>query len=94
MLFRSIEVIDTGCGMSADFVRSRLFKPFVSTKAGGFGIGAMEARELVSAMHGRLEVESREGLGSRFTVRLPLAAGADGIELVVIARVSPEMKVA
>ena len=90
----AIEVIDTGCGMSADFVRSRLFKPFVSTKAGGFGIGAMEARELVSAMHGRLEVESREGLGSRFTVRLPLAAGADGIELVVIAKVSPEMKVA
>jgi putative PEP-CTERM system histidine kinase len=68
-----IEVADTGCGMSADFVRNRLFKPFVSTKAGGFGIGAFEARELVRAMHGRLEVESREGLGSRFAVRLPLA---------------------
>jgi putative PEP-CTERM system histidine kinase len=69
-----IEVADTGCGMSADFVRNRLFKPFVSTKAGGFGIGAFEARELVRAMHGRLDVESREGLGSRFTVRLPIAA--------------------
>ena len=68
-----IEVSDTGCGMSADFVRNRLFKPFVSTKAGGFGIGAFEARELVRAMNGRLEVESREGLGSRFAVRLPLA---------------------
>jgi putative PEP-CTERM system histidine kinase len=68
-----IEVIDSGTGMSADFVRNRLFKPFVSTKPGGFGIGAFEARELVHAMHGRLEVESREGLGSRFTVRLPLA---------------------
>ncbi|MBX9885516.1 MAG: PEP-CTERM system histidine kinase PrsK [Novosphingobium sp.] len=68
-----IEVADTGSGMSADFVRNRLFKPFVSTKAGGFGIGAFEARELVRAMNGRLEVESREGLGSRFTVRLPLA---------------------
>jgi putative PEP-CTERM system histidine kinase len=83
----AIEVIDTGCGMSADFVRNRLFKPFVSTKAGGFGIGAMEARELVSAMHGRLEVESREGLGSRFTVRLPLAVTATAAAL-------PEMKVA
>ena len=72
-----IEVADTGCGMSADFVRNRLFKPFVSTKAGGFGIGAFEARELVRAMHGRLEVESREGLGSRFCVRLPLAATAE-----------------
>jgi putative PEP-CTERM system histidine kinase len=68
-----IEVVDSGCGMSADFVRSRLFTPFVSTKPGGFGIGAFEARELIVAMRGRLEVESREGLGSRFTIRLPLA---------------------
>jgi len=70
----AIEVTDGGTGMSAEFVRSRLFKPFVSTKPGGFGIGAFEARELVRAMQGRLDVESREGLGSRFTVRLPIAA--------------------
>ena len=70
-----IEVVDSGSGMSAEFVRTQLFKPFVSTKPGGFGIGAFEARELVQAMHGRLEVESREGLGSRFTVRLPLVPG-------------------
>lgn len=75
-----IEVIDTGTGMSAEFVRNRLFKPFVSTKAGGFGIGAFEARELVRAMGGRIDVESREGLGSRFAVRLPLAATAGLIE--------------
>ena len=72
-----IEVADTGSGMSADFVQSRLFTPFVSTKAGGFGIGAFEARELVRAMNGRLEVESREGLGSRFSVRLPLAVATE-----------------
>jgi putative PEP-CTERM system histidine kinase len=71
-----IEVVDSGAGMSPEFVRSRLFKPFVSTKQGGFGIGAYEARELVRAMHGRLDVESREGLGSRFEVRLPLAEAA------------------
>jgi signal transduction histidine kinase len=71
------EVLDSGCGMSAEFVRNRLFKPFVSTKSGGFGIGAFEARELVRAMRGRLEVESREGLGSRFAVRVPLAAATD-----------------
>jgi signal transduction histidine kinase len=63
--------------MSADFVRNRLFTPFVSTKAGGFGIGAFEARELVRAMNGRLEVESREGLGSRFAVRLPLVVATE-----------------
>ncbi|MDE2412580.1 MAG: PEP-CTERM system histidine kinase PrsK [Sphingomonadales bacterium] len=71
-----IEVVDSGCGMSAEYIRSRLFKPFDSTKPGGFGIGAYEARELVRAMGGRLDVESREGLGSRFTIRLPLAVAA------------------
>ena len=71
------EVADTGSGMSPEFVRTRLFKPFVSTKSGGFGIGAFEARELVQAMRGTLDVDSREGLGSRFIVRIPLAqAGA------------------
>jgi signal transduction histidine kinase len=69
----SIEVIDSGRGMSPEFVRNRLFKPFDSSKPNGFGIGAYEARELVRAMGGRLEVESREGLGSRFVIHLPLA---------------------
>jgi signal transduction histidine kinase len=72
-----IEVIDSGSGMSAEFIRTGLFKPFVSTKPGGFGIGAYEARELIVAMGGRLDVESREGLGSRFTIHLPLAETAE-----------------
>lgn len=74
-----LEVIDSGEGMSADFIRTRLFKPFNSSKPGGFGIGAFEARELVRAMAGRLEVESREGLGSRFRLHLPLARAAQQI---------------
>tara|TARA_R110000824_G_scaffold6103_4_gene28092 strand:+ start:5424 stop:7520 length:2097 start_codon:yes stop_codon:yes gene_type:complete len=69
----AIEVRDQGTGMSNEFVRSQLFKPFASSKAGGFGIGAYEARELARAMKGRLEVESTEGSGSRFTLILPLA---------------------
>jgi putative PEP-CTERM system histidine kinase len=72
-----IEVVDAGIGMSAEFVRTRLFKPFDSTKQGGFGIGAYEARELVKAMQGRIDVESREGMGTRFTIRLPLAEAAE-----------------
>lgn len=68
-----ISVVDAGEGMSPQFLRHELFRPFVSTKENGFGIGACEARELVRAMGGRLEVESREGVGSRFTVSLPLA---------------------
>jgi putative PEP-CTERM system histidine kinase len=72
-----VEVIDSGSGMSAEFIRNGLFKPFVSTKPGGFGIGAYEARELIRAMGGRLDVESREGLGTRFALRLPLAETAE-----------------
>src|SRR6185436_19438132 len=69
-----VEVIDRGCGMSAEFIRSRLFHPFSSTKEGGFGIGAFEARSIVAGLGGRLEVQSREGEGSRFTIILPMAA--------------------
>ncbi|WP_164117270.1 XrtA/PEP-CTERM system histidine kinase PrsK [Sphingorhabdus sp. Alg239-R122] len=79
-LFGCIEVFDTGEGMTADFVRSKLFKPFVSSKNDGFGIGAYEARTLVEAMQGRIEVESRAGEGSRFTIRLPLAKYDDAPE--------------
>src|SRR5581483_1982194 len=61
----AIEIIDSGCGMSADFVRTRLFQPFASPKEMGFGVGAYEARALVAAMGGRIEVESREGAGTR-----------------------------
>lgn len=72
-----IEIVDSGAGMSPEFIRTRLFKPFHSSKPGGFGIGAYEARELVRAMGGRLDVESREGLGTRFVLRLPLSVQSD-----------------
>jgi len=75
-LYSRIEIIDAGHGMSPEFVRTRLFKPFDSSKPGGFGIGAYEARELVRAMQGRLDVESREGIGTRFIIRLPLHSAA------------------
>jgi signal transduction histidine kinase len=68
-----VEVIDRGCGMSAEFIRRELFKPFSSSKAGGFGIGAFEARALAQSMDGRVDVESSPGGGSRFTLRLPAA---------------------
>ena len=79
-LFGKIEIIDSGCGMEPDFVRHRLFKPFVSSKDGGFGIGAFEARELIRAMGGRLDVQSRPGIGTRFTITIPLVEAARLIE--------------
>ncbi len=67
----AIDVIDRGTGMAPGFIRDRLFKPFDSSKPGGFGIGAFEARQLVEAMNGALTVASREGEGTRFRVTLP-----------------------
>ncbi len=62
--------------MDAEFVRTRLFQPFASTKKGGFGVGAFEAKSLISAMGGRLTVESKPGEGSQFTIILPAAEAA------------------
>lgn len=73
-----IDVLDHGSGMSADFIRNSLFKPFVSTKDNGFGLGAFEALQLARSMDGRLDVESREGEGSRFSLWLPLAVPEEG----------------
>jgi len=63
--------------MDGDFIRNRLFQPFSSTKPGGFGIGAFEARSLVTAMGGRISVDSRLGRGTTFTIHLPAALPAD-----------------
>lgn len=72
----AVSIADKGVGMDGDFIRNRLFQPFTSTKSGGFGIGAFEARSLVNAMGGRLGVESRPGRGTTFTITLPAAEAA------------------
>jgi putative PEP-CTERM system histidine kinase len=69
-----IDITDKGSGMSQRFIAQELFKPFRSTKPGGFGIGAYEAREIARSHGGRLEVESEEGAGSTFRIVLPIAA--------------------
>jgi putative PEP-CTERM system histidine kinase len=69
-----VTLADHGQGMSARFIAQELFQPFHSSKPGGFGIGAYEAREICRAHGGRLDVASREGEGTTFTIRLPLAA--------------------
>ncbi|WP_110299578.1 XrtA/PEP-CTERM system histidine kinase PrsK [Blastomonas natatoria] len=85
-LYGVIEIVDHGAGMSTEFVRAKLFKPFISSKTDGFGIGAYEARLLVEAMNGRIEVESREGEGSRFSIHLPLATRIESDDPVTTAQ--------
>ena len=70
-----MEIADTGRGMSEQFIRQRLFRPFESTKTTGMGIGTYEARQYVRELGGRIEVESREAQGSVFRVMLPISDG-------------------
>ncbi|MCC2955037.1 PEP-CTERM system histidine kinase PrsK [Massilia sp. IC2-477] len=66
-----IEIVDTGEGMSEEFIRERLFKPFDSTKSAGMGIGVFESREYIHELGGSLEVSSTPGAGTTFRVLLP-----------------------
>jgi signal transduction histidine kinase len=74
-----IDITDNGSGMSQRFIAQELFKPFRSTKPGGFGIGAYEAREIARSHGGRLEVESQQGTGSTFRIVLPIAAVSQAV---------------
>jgi putative PEP-CTERM system histidine kinase len=69
-----IRVADTGSGMSAEFIRDRLFKPFQTTKSNGMGIGVFEARQYVRELGGDIVVESVPGEGTTMEVWLPLSA--------------------
>jgi putative PEP-CTERM system histidine kinase len=64
-------VSDTGCGMSREFIETRLFKPFQTTKPKGMGIGLFHCKTIVEAHGGRINVESEEGKGTTFRVILP-----------------------
>ncbi len=74
-------VTDTGIGMTPEQL-SRLFQPFVqadsstSRKYGGTGLGLALTKKFCELMGGSVTVTSREGVGSTFTIRLPLAPPA------------------
>lgn len=74
--FAVLEVADTGTGMSPEFVRDRLFKPFETTKPSGMGIGVYESAQYVSALGGQMLVDSALSVGTRVRVMLPLAGAA------------------
>jgi signal transduction histidine kinase len=66
-----VAVDDTGPGISPD-ERERIFRPFWSRDGHGTGLGLVIARELASALGGRIELETEPGRGSRFELVLPL----------------------
>jgi putative PEP-CTERM system histidine kinase len=67
-----MSVEDTGRGMSEEFVRKSLFRPFSTTKSAGLGIGLAQCKSIVDAHGGRISVVSRAGSGTTFTVELPI----------------------
>ena len=70
---------DTGCGIP-DIIKGRIFEPFVTTKGAlgqseipGTGLGLFLSIGIVTRYHGRIDVESREGKGSTFTITFPVS---------------------
>jgi putative PEP-CTERM system histidine kinase len=68
-----IDIADEGAGMDIDFIHGQLLRPFRSTKAEGYGIGAYQTRELLRMAGGDLDVISAPGAGTTMRIILPLA---------------------
>jgi len=71
----TVNISDTGCGMTPEFIHERLFRPFDSTKGSqSMGIGAYQAREYIRALGGQLTVASESGEGTTFSLSLPVTS--------------------
>ncbi len=73
-----IRIADTGCGIAPEDIE-RIFDPFFTTREGGrgTGLGLAIAYGIVTQHRGHIDVESKVGQGTTFTIRLPAAEGAD-----------------
>jgi putative PEP-CTERM system histidine kinase len=68
-----LSVADEGSGMTADFIKNQLFRPFHSTKTKGLGIGLFQCKKIVEAHQGSIGVDSTPDQGTRFTLQFPIA---------------------
>ena len=63
-----LDIADSGMGMSEEFVASKLFQPFATTKAKGLGIGLYQSKEWLEKMGARIKVQSAPGRGTCFSI--------------------------
>jgi signal transduction histidine kinase len=70
-----IDITDRGRGMTPEFIRDELFRPFGTAKPDGTGIGAWQARELLRTAGGDLVVLSHLGAGTTMRLTLPIDSG-------------------
>lgn len=69
--FVNITVSDNGRGMTEEYLRTSLFRPFKSTKSNGLGIGLYQCKTIIEAHGGTIEVRSSPGAGTGFSIKLP-----------------------
>ncbi|GAB4110778.1 MAG: hypothetical protein Fur005_00760 [Roseiflexaceae bacterium] len=69
--FAVIQITDTGCGIEP-WVMERLFKPAVTTRADGFGLGLSACRSTIESFGGSISVQSTVGSGTTFVIALPI----------------------
>lgn len=69
--YMAIDFIDNGCGIPED-KRDKIFEPYYTTKFNGSGRGLMMVYRIVNEHGGAIDIKSREGKGTKFTVLLPL----------------------
>ncbi len=75
----NISIEDTGVGISKE-AQTNLFKPLITTKPKGMGLGLPVCKRMIEIHKGRIEVESEVGVGTTFTVKLPIGAGERKVE--------------
>jgi signal transduction histidine kinase len=66
-----VEISDTGIGISPEYLDSKLFQPFVTTKDHGMGLGLYTSQQIFALHHGQMEVESAPDEGTTFRVVFP-----------------------
>jgi len=72
-----VDIVDTGVGISEENM-GKIFRPLFTTKAKGTGLGLSVCERIVESHGGDILVESEVGVGSTFTVRLPLGGALEG----------------